>query len=74
MVFFLLWGENSCGKPVPVDPGAPVAAVRTDDDDGDEVRSQEQRTQLPVGLIKIKHYIRPRGREVEIQNTIWALY
>lgn len=36
--FFLLWRENSGGKPVPADPGAPVAAVRTDDDDGDEVK------------------------------------
>lgn len=36
--FFSLWRENSGGKPVPADPGAPVAAVRTDDDDGDEVK------------------------------------
>lgn len=64
--FFLLWRENSCGKPVPADPGAPVAAVRTDDDDGDDVRSQEQRTYLPVSLIKIKHYIRSREREIDM--------
>ena len=31
-----LGGGNSAGKPVPADPGAPVAAVLTDDDDGDQ--------------------------------------
>lgn len=33
-----LGGGNSAGKPVPADPGAPVAAVLTDDDDGDHVK------------------------------------
>lgn len=36
---FLVWREDSVGKPVPADPGAPVAAVRTDDDDGDKRQS-----------------------------------
>lgn len=36
-VFFLrIGGENSSGRPVPADSGAPVAAVRTDDDDGEQ--------------------------------------
>lgn len=35
-VFLLAEGENSGGKPVPAESGAPVSAVRTDDDDGDQ--------------------------------------
>lgn len=33
--FFFASGENSGGRPEPADTGAPVAAVRADDDDGE---------------------------------------
>lgn len=33
---FFAWRGDSGGIPVPADPVAPVAAVRTDDDDGDQ--------------------------------------
>lgn len=42
-------GENSGGKPVPAESGAPVSAVRTDDDDGDQGQAgSRKQAQLPV--------------------------
>lgn len=41
-------GENSGGKPVPAESGAPVSAVRTDDDDGDQA-SWQQKTSATSG-------------------------
>ncbi|KAI3367591.1 hypothetical protein L3Q82_026438, partial [Scortum barcoo] len=45
---------DSGGKPVPADPGAPVAAVRTDDDGGDLRQAHGDNTLLPLCAVKIK--------------------
>lgn len=45
-----LRGENSGGKPVPAESGAPVSAVRTADDDGGQGQAGGEATSLNFRL------------------------